>query len=217
MQPLIAGNHPLRGPNIDSLGPRFPPMSDAYDSELHRMADKCAKEMGIENRIRHGAYAMVSGPSYETMIECRYLRQIGADSVGMSTAPEVVVARHSGMQVLGMSFITNKVITIRGPNQVHASHAEVLAAAEAAGPLLVNLVKAVIVSPEFKVYLENQPNYEFKAAKPAHPITPMKSGGSLLPNQPCRRSDESSGVSMETILAVGLFAAAAVAYFKGRK
>lgn len=109
--PGMAGNGPLVGPN--QFGTRFPPMSDAYSYGLRKMVFKAALEVGID-AIREGVYAMYSGPHFGTKAEARYLAWMGADVVGMSTAPEVVVARHSGMRVLALSLITAKVVKERG-------------------------------------------------------------------------------------------------------
>lgn len=109
----LSGLHPLRGPNADEFGVRFPALSDAYDLELRRTAHRAwAKVIPPEarRRIHEGVYAFCSGPSFETRAECRMLRQLGADTVGMSTVPEIIVARHSGMRVLGMSLVTNKAV-----------------------------------------------------------------------------------------------------------
>lgn len=113
--PGMVGNNALMGPNIDFFGPRFPAVSDAYTYALRKLAFKAAFEVGIsEKDIREGVYAMVTGPSFETRVEARYLASIGADAVGMSTVPEVVVARHAGVKVLGISLITNDVVRARG-------------------------------------------------------------------------------------------------------
>lgn len=101
----LTGLNPLRGPNDDSLGPRFPDMCRAYDPGLIRLAEKTALELGFT--LRRGVYAWVTGPNLETAAEYRYIRTIGADLVGMSTVPEVIVARHSGMRVLGFSVVTD--------------------------------------------------------------------------------------------------------------
>ncbi|KAI8092214.1 hsp7-like protein [Gilbertella persicaria] len=113
--PGMVGNNALMGPNFESFGTRFPAVSDAYTYALRKLAFKAAFEVGIDqNDIREGVYCMVTGPSFETRVEARYLASIGADVVGMSTIPEVVVARHAGIKVLGISLITNAVITARG-------------------------------------------------------------------------------------------------------
>lgn len=113
--PGMVGNNPLVGPNFESFGTRFPAISDAYTYALRKLAFKAAFEVGISpDDIREGVYCMVSGPSFETRVEARYLASIGADAVGMSTIPEVIVARHAGIKVLGISLITNDVIRARG-------------------------------------------------------------------------------------------------------
>ena len=101
-----SGDNPLLGPNLDRFGPRFPPMTDAYDPHLRDEALAAAERTGLA--LRQGVYIMLSGPSYETRAEMRMLRGLGADAVGMSTAHEVIVARHAGVNVLGFSLITNK-------------------------------------------------------------------------------------------------------------
>jgi purine-nucleoside phosphorylase len=97
--------NPLIGPNLDEMGPRFPDMTCAYDLELQELADKCAAGMGIQ--LRKGVYFGSTGPTYETPAEVRFYRTVGADLLGMSTIPEVIVARHCGMRVFGMSVVTN--------------------------------------------------------------------------------------------------------------
>lgn len=101
----LLGSNPLVGPNEDRFGPRFPDMSDVYSTRLRGLADAAARAQGLP--IGHGVYVAVHGPSYETPAEIRYLRTIGADAVGMSTVPEAIVARHMGVEVLGISCITN--------------------------------------------------------------------------------------------------------------
>ena len=101
----LMGSNPLIGPNDDRLGPRFPDMSNVYSRRLRALADEVAARLGID--VRHGVYAGVQGPSYETPAEVRYLRLIGADAVGMSTVPEAIAARHMNVEVLGLSCITN--------------------------------------------------------------------------------------------------------------
>ena len=101
----MTGANPLFGPNVDAFGPRFPDMTKAFDPELRALAHACAKSADIA--LREGVYAQMPGPSYETPAEIRMLRALGADAVGMSTVPEVIVARHGGLRVLGISCITN--------------------------------------------------------------------------------------------------------------
>ena len=101
----LLGTNPLLGPNDDRLGPRFPDMSEVYSKRLRAIADAAARARGVD--VTHGVYVAIHGPSYETPAEIRYLRTIGADAVGMSTVPEAIAARHMGVEVLGISCITN--------------------------------------------------------------------------------------------------------------
>src|SRR5438309_5048629 len=101
----LMGTNPLIGPNDDPFGPRFPDMTDVYSSRLRGIADQAGSS--IELRLAHGVYAALTGPSYETPAEIRYLRTIGADAVGMSTVHEAIAARHLGVEVLGISCISN--------------------------------------------------------------------------------------------------------------
>ncbi len=102
----LSGDNPLLGPNLAELGPRFVPMADAFDAPLRERARTAAVRAGVE--LREGVYIMLSGPNYETRAEMRMLRTLGGDAVGMSTVPEVLVARHAGVRVLGFSLVTNK-------------------------------------------------------------------------------------------------------------
>ena len=97
--------NPLIGPNLDEMGPRFPDMTCAYDADLRALAEKCADAMGIQ--VQKGVYFGSTGPTYETPAEVRFYRTVGADLLGMSTIPEVIVARHCGLRVFGMSVVTN--------------------------------------------------------------------------------------------------------------
>jgi purine-nucleoside phosphorylase len=101
----LMGASPLEGPNDDRFGPRFPDMSQVYSARLRAVADRSAEAAGLT--LVHGVYAALRGPNYETPAEIRYLRAIGADAVGMSTVPEAIVARHMGIEVLGLSCISN--------------------------------------------------------------------------------------------------------------
>jgi purine-nucleoside phosphorylase len=101
----LMGDNPLVGPNDERFGPRFPDMTEVYSSRLGRLADQTANGLGVA--LSHGIYAALKGPSYETPAEIRYLQAIGADAVGMSTVPEAIAARHMGLEVLGISCITN--------------------------------------------------------------------------------------------------------------
>lgn len=137
---LLSGN-PLIGPNVDELGPRFPDMLDAYDPGLRAAARSEALRLGIV--LREGVYVAVSGPNLETPAEYRMLRTIGADVVGMSTVPEVIVARHSSMRVLGISIITDACL----PDALEpVDITKIIATANAAEPKLTELVRAVVAN-----------------------------------------------------------------------
>jgi purine-nucleoside phosphorylase len=137
----MAGLNPLIGPNLDEFGPRFPDMSQAYDRELCELARKVASEKNV--LLHEGVYVGLSGPSFETPADLRFLRTAGADSVGMSTVPEVIVARHGGTRVLGFSGISNKA-NLDG-NTV-TSHEEVLAAGNLIVPKLEALIRGVLIA-----------------------------------------------------------------------
>jgi purine-nucleoside phosphorylase len=133
----MAGLNPLRGPNLDEFGPRFPDMSEAYDVHLRKLARQAASQADVP--LREGVYICLAGPSFETPADLRFLRTIGADAVGMSTVPEVTVARHGGTRVLGLSGVSN-VLPVEGMPSVETSHEEVLEA----GKLLVPRLEAII-------------------------------------------------------------------------
>ncbi len=135
----MAGQTPLRGPNLDSFGPRFPDMSQAYDPELKDLARKVAREQEIP--MQEGVYICLAGPSFETPADLRFLRGIGVDAVGMSTVPEVNVARHGGTRVLGVSGISNKA-NLDG--KTVTTHEEVLEAGEVIVPRLTALIRGVL-------------------------------------------------------------------------
>ena len=135
----FGGENPLRGPNLDEFGPRFPDMSQVYDLELADLAVAAAKKAGLA--IREGVYVWLAGPSFESPAECRFLRAAGADSVGMSTVPEAIVAKHGGMRILGLSGITNK-IDISGKNA--ATHEEVLEAGISLAPKMTKIIHGVL-------------------------------------------------------------------------
>lgn len=136
--PGMAGHHPLRGPNDDRLGPRFPAMVGAYDPHLAALTRQTATELNMT--LREGVYLMLSGPTFESSAELRMCRILGADAVGMSTAPEVVVARHMSMRCLGISLVTNLAL----PDGPPANHEEVLAAGEAAKPAFAALIQGIL-------------------------------------------------------------------------
>ena len=127
--------NPLIGPNLDEFGPRFPDMTRPYDPALIRQAVKIAAEEGIS--LQRGVYVAVTGPSYETPAEYRYFRGIGADAVGMSTTPEVIVARHSSIPVFGMSVITDVAHATDDDDYVTDGEAIVKAADSAADKMTV--------------------------------------------------------------------------------
>lgn len=135
----MAGNSPLRGANLDEFGPRFPDMSRSYDRELCELARSVAAQHQI--RLNEGIYVCLAGPSFETPADLRFLRAIGADAVGMSTVPEVTVARHGDMRVLGISGISNKA-NLDG-NTI-TTHEEVLEAGEVIVPKLITLIQGVL-------------------------------------------------------------------------
>jgi len=133
------GSNPLMGPNDPDLGPRFPDMSQAYDSDLIALAERAALAEGIA--IRKGVYAGVHGPSYETPAELRMLRGWGADAVGMSTVPEVIAARHMGMRVLGITAITDMAT---GEQIKTVTHEDVMAVAREIEPKFIRVVKRIV-------------------------------------------------------------------------
>lgn len=135
---LIGGN-PLVGPNDERFGVRFPDMSEVYSKRLRAVADAGAKAMGME--LPHGIYVGLLGPSYETPAEIRFLRVIGADAVGMSTVPEAIAARHMGLEVLGISCITNMAAGVL-PQPLH--HDEVMETARRVRGQFIGLLEQVI-------------------------------------------------------------------------
>jgi purine-nucleoside phosphorylase len=139
--PGIAGHNPLRGPNDDKLGTRFPDMGQAYDPDLRALARTVAEAESVP--FYEGVYAMVGGPSFETPAEIRFLKAVGADAVGMSTVPETIVARHGGMRVLGISGITN-VTMMEATARTETTHQEVLETGKLLAPRLVTVVRGVL-------------------------------------------------------------------------
>jgi purine-nucleoside phosphorylase len=135
----LLGDNPLIGPNDDEMGPRFPDMSEPYSKRLIAIAEQCALEEKI--KIQKGVYVAVSGPNLETRAEYRFLRGIGADVVGMSTIPEVIVARHMGIEVFGISIVTDECF----PDALQpASVDDIIKTANNAQPMLTLLMKRVI-------------------------------------------------------------------------
>jgi purine-nucleoside phosphorylase len=135
----MAGQSPLRGPNLDEIGPRFPDMGRSYDLGLSELARQVAKSHQIP--LREGIYVCLAGPTFETPADLRFLKAMGVDAVGMSTVPEVTVARHGGMRVLGLSTISNKA-NLDG--ETTTSHEEVLAAGQVVLPRLTRIIRGVL-------------------------------------------------------------------------
>lgn len=136
----LLGQNPLTGPNDDSLGPRFPDMTEAYSKSYREIARAAGKEIGLD--LPEGVYAAVPGPSYETPAEIRYLRTIGADLVGMSTVPETIAANHAGMKVLGISCVTN---AAAGVLDQKLNHSEVLEVGERMKGTLIDLLRRTVI------------------------------------------------------------------------
>jgi len=172
--PQLAGKNALVGPNDDEMGPRFPPTSNAYNDELRAAAMTAAKNLKLDFVKSHGTYCFVSGPMYESKAECRFLRMLGGDTVGMSTAPEAVTAHHCNMQVLVLSMVTNKVV-MEGDEGPVASHAEVLEAVQMRSVQMQSLVKGIIEVFSKENLLEKLPelppvslhNGQYKTASPS--------------------------------------------------
>ena len=136
----MLGINPLRGPNLDELGPRFPDMSSAYSPRLRALAKQEAESSGIT--IKEGVYLATIGPSYESPAEIRAFRTLGADLVGMSTVPEVIAARHAGMEVLGISCATNLAAGV--DPEATLSHAEVIETTKRVGDAMRRLIMGII-------------------------------------------------------------------------
>ena len=135
----LMGDNPLRGPNDERFGPRFPDMSSVYSPELQELVIEEAKTIGVE--VRRGIYGALSGPSYETPAEIHLLRNLGADAVGMSTVPEAIVARHMGLEVLGISCITNMAA---GISDEPINHEEVMATGDRVRGTFTELLRRVV-------------------------------------------------------------------------
>ena len=135
----MAGPNPLRGPNFDELGPRFPDMSQAYDRQLAQLARSVAQDQGV--LLQEGVYVGLAGPSFETPADLRFLRAIGVDAVGMSTVPEVTVAKHGGQRVLGISGISNKA-NLDGTTIT--THEEVIQAGKVIAPKIEKIIRGVL-------------------------------------------------------------------------
>lgn len=134
--------NPLIGPHDDRLGERFPDMSDPYDNRLIKLADRIAMEKGIW--VQHGVYCSTTGPTYETPAECRYFRIIGADTIGMSTTPEVIVARQGRLPVFGLSIVSDMGNIYGVDHPMTITHEEVIRAVNAVEPKLITLITELI-------------------------------------------------------------------------
>ncbi len=137
----MCGLNPLNGPNLDEFGPRFPDMSEPYDVRMRALARQVAAEADVP--LREGVYICLAGPTFETRADLRFLRLIGADAVGMSTVPEVTIARHGGTRVLGLSGISN-VAPLEGATPAEATHAEVLETGQVLVPRLEAIIRGVL-------------------------------------------------------------------------
>ena len=135
----MLGSNPLIGPNDDRFGPRFPDMSEVYSARLRNVADEAARARGVP--VSHGIYVAVHGPSYETPAEIRFFRKMGADAIGMSTVPEAIAARHLGLEVLGISCISNAAAGVL-PQPI--DHQEVLATMQRVRSSFVSLLEGII-------------------------------------------------------------------------
>lgn len=176
--PCAAGMTPLRGPNDDALGPRFCAMSDAYDERLQDFVLAAAKKLGLSKVVRpNGTYCFLSGPTYETRTEGRFLRLLGVDTVGMSTVPEIITARHCGMKILGLSLVTNKVIVEKGETG-HANHEEVLAAVEVSGKHVEAIIKEIAKAEILGAYLAELPPVAYQPKQPSASAAPPRSTSS---------------------------------------
>ena len=157
--PNMGGKNCLVGQNDAALGPRFPPMSNAYDGKMQDIVTEASTSLGFNDFIRKSnTYCFVSGPMYETGAESKFLRSVGGDCFGMSTVPEVVAAHHAGIKVLCLSMITNKVVMPGDLNAVAASHQEVLDAVNVRSADMQLLVKDIVLKA--KDYLGSIPDLD---------------------------------------------------------
>ncbi|XP_067904725.1 purine nucleoside phosphorylase 4a [Heterodontus francisci] len=145
--PGFAGQNPLCGPNDERFGTRFPCLSDAYDRDLGKLALDISRELDCSNCVHEGVYCMLGGPSFETVAEARLLHKFGVDAVGMSTVPEVTVARHCGLRVFGLTLITNKVTKEYDCNEV-VDHEAVLSIGKMRAGMLQSLVTELVACME---------------------------------------------------------------------
>ncbi|KAL5467629.1 hypothetical protein EMCRGX_G031888 [Ephydatia muelleri] len=141
----MTGHHPLVGENEERFGERFHSMSTAYDGDLRKLMRTTASELAMGEYFREGVYVYLSGPNYETPAEARFLRMVGADAVGMSTVPEVIVARHCGIRVLGLSLVTNEVIQDNDSEKPEPNHKEVMEMADQRAKDMQKLVTSFLL------------------------------------------------------------------------
>lgn len=182
--PMLAGKNPLIGPNDDELGPRFPATSNCYTDDLRTIAQKAAKEMGFDHfLVPHGTYCFVSGPMYESKAECRFLRMLGGDAVGMSTVPEIVTAHHCNLQTLCLSLITNKVVMTGDEGAPVASHEEVLQAVGERSEQMQALVKQIVTNIQCDVVPK---------------LPPLRSISTMVPDE-LRPENQAKSLSTSTI------------------
>lgn len=139
----FGGKNPLRGPNDERFGSRFPTMNNAYDKDILQACLKIAEKLGVSDNVCTGVYSCVAGPSYETIAELKFLKLIGADAVGMSTAYEVIAARHCDMKVVGFSLITNE-NSLEYDIEKTVSHMEMLDIAKRAEELIIVFVEHIV-------------------------------------------------------------------------
>lgn len=139
----FAGNNPLTGPNDERWGPRFPPMNKAYDADLRHVMRSVASELKMSSYFREGIYCMFGGPCYETVAEVKFIRNIGADAVGMSTIHEVITAAHCGLRVVALSLVTNCCVADENSRE-EANHEEVIAVGKKRAVDMEKLVAAFV-------------------------------------------------------------------------
>ncbi|XP_037940649.1 purine nucleoside phosphorylase isoform X2 [Teleopsis dalmanni] len=140
----FAGNSPLQGPNDPRFGPRFPPMTNAYNANLINKAKQISKELGIENNVHEGVYTCLGGPNYETVAELKMLHIMGVDAVGMSTVHEVITARHCDLTVFAFSLITNKCALEYDCDEDDANHEEVVMVGKSRQSICAELMRGII-------------------------------------------------------------------------
>ena len=190
--PMLAGKNPLIGENDDELGPRFPPTSNIFDNSLQEVVSDSAQNLGFNDFVRkNGTYCFVSGPMYESKAECKFLINIGGDTVGMSTVPEIVAAHHAGMKVLCLSLVTNKVV-VNGDEGPAASHQEVLDAVNTRATQIQALVKEIVKEMDKREIL--------KSMTPLKPINLEESKSNFFQNKALSYATLAGAVAMAGIV-----------------